>query len=91
MLNLRLTELKCFFQITFHLNIAFSRSEYGKAFLTLRVRNLIFTGAKCLAMRDKRAVSYTKEKKNSLILSTEDKPVTTTFICTVKSQKDYEF
>lgn len=35
-LNLRFTDLKRFFQITFHFNITFNRSEYGKAFLNFK-------------------------------------------------------
>lgn len=94
MLNLRSTDLKCFFLITFHFNITFNRSEYGKAFLNFKSLKPDFHRCQVLAVVinfsegiGQRAVSCTKEKKNPLILSREDKPVTTKVICTVKSKR----
>lgn len=70
-----------------------------RLFWTSWVRSLIFTGVKCLELSStssegvgqEKAVSYTKEKKNPLILSIEDKPVNNKTYLHSKVQNYYEF
>lgn len=69
-LHLRLTDLKCFFQITFHFNITFTRSEYEKAFLNFKslkpdchrcqVLAVVISSSEGIGQR---AVICTKERK----------------------------
>lgn len=50
MINLRLTDLKSFFQITFYSNITFNRSEYEKTFLNLKDMEPDFPRCQVLAL-----------------------------------------
>lgn len=69
-LHLRLTVLKCFFQITFHFSVTFTTSEYEKAFLNFKSLKPDFHRCQVLAVVinscegiGQRAVICTKERK----------------------------